>query len=261
MSLADFLFAAMPQKKPSRTALQECLLVSHRGEHDNVAVPENTMVAFRTAAKAGVWGVELDIRWTRDLHPVVIHDPDGGRIFGRSVEIANTDLEVLRRELPLVPTLEEVVVEFGARVHLMIEIKDEFYPEPELQKDRLKSVLSGLNPTEDYHFLALDTALFDRADFAPAAAFLPVAELAVEHFSELAIKADYAGMCGHYALLGNRLLARHRLVDQSIGTGYISSRNVLFRELSRGVKWVFSNDAVAMQREVASMLASRDGVK
>ena len=32
-----------------------------------------------------------------------------------------------------------------------------------------------------------------------------------------------------------------------MGTGFIHSRNALFRELNRGIEWIFSNRAVHIQ--------------
>ena len=34
------------------------------------------MDAFVLAEEKGVFGIELDFRWTKDLVPVVVHDPD-----------------------------------------------------------------------------------------------------------------------------------------------------------------------------------------
>jgi len=35
--------------------------------------------------------------------------------------------------------------------------------------------------------------------------------------------------------------------NQMVGTAYIKSKNSLFRELNRGVEWVFSNNAIEIQ--------------
>ena len=52
--------------------LEGPFLIGHRGNaaHDR----ENTPRAFETALEAGCDGVELDVRLTRDLVPVVHHD-------------------------------------------------------------------------------------------------------------------------------------------------------------------------------------------
>jgi len=72
--LVDGVFAGIPQPKPTISDLRNCKIVSHRGEHDNKIVKENTLAAFDRVLHQGIWGIELDIRWTKDLQPVVIHD-------------------------------------------------------------------------------------------------------------------------------------------------------------------------------------------
>jgi glycerophosphoryl diester phosphodiesterase len=248
MGLVDSLTAAIPQRRPDCSAIQDCRLVSHRGEHDNRTVFENTLPAFAAARDAGVWGVECDIRWTADLVPVVVHDPDGARVFGDTAVIGELGFAALRERIPLIPSLEELVSEFGGGTHLMIEIKEEPYPEPERQQQILADLLSTLEPGRDYHFLALDSALFGHVAFAPADCLLPVAEFNVSTLSNTSLEAGYAGLAGHYLLLGERIKRRHAAKGQHIGTGHVGSRNALYRELNRGVEWIFSNDAVAMQQ-------------
>ena len=82
----DALFAAWPRPKPEESALRRCRIISHRGEHDNVTVFENTLPAFDMARDHGVWGIECDIRWTKDLVPVVYHDADLRRLSGDSLD-------------------------------------------------------------------------------------------------------------------------------------------------------------------------------
>jgi glycerophosphoryl diester phosphodiesterase len=69
----------------------------------------------------------------------------------------------------------------------------------------------------------------------------------VSTMSTQAIAGGYAGMGGHYLLLTNRVKRNHDAYGQRLGTGFPSSRNALFRELNRGIEWIFSNDAVALQ--------------
>lgn len=259
MGLVDTATALIPQPLPDRDALESCRLVSHRGEHDNRQVFENTLAAFTAAREAGVWGIECDIRWTADLVPVVAHDPDGRRVFGDTGVLSELSFAELRARTPLVPSLEELVREFGGDRHLMLEIKAESYPQPDHQKAILAGLISALEPARDYHFLALDPALFRHVDFAPPACLLPVAEFNVHSLSHASLAAGYAGLAGHYLLLGNALKRRHEARGQHIGTGHIGSRNALFRELNRGVEWIFSNDAVAMQRLLDRLMESVRG--
>lgn len=254
MGATDTLFSAIPRKRPPRELLQRCKLISHRGEHDNRLVFENTLQAFETAREAGVWGIECDLRWTADLTPVVVHDPDGGRVFGDRRPIRELTFAQLRRKLPLIPSLAEVVAAYGGNTHLMIEIKTEPLIQLQRQKLIIEELLRDLDPVRDYHFLALDPGLFQLVDFAPPAACLPVAEFNVAALSQLSLAAGYSGLAGHYLLLTSALKSRHEAAGQRIGVGHIGSRNALFRELNRGVEWIFSNDAVAMQQLLDELL-------
>ncbi|MCG6911255.1 MAG: glycerophosphodiester phosphodiesterase [Deltaproteobacteria bacterium] len=250
LSVVDAFFAARPQPKPALPVLERCKIISHRGQHDNRTVFENTLNAFDRAIQAGVWGIEFDIRWTRDLKPVVFHDRDLSRLFGEPLVVGEADFQDLRARFPMIPSLEEVLARYGRRVHLMVELKEETYPRPERQAENLSALLSPLKPVKDYHFLSLVPEMFRHVGFVPAAALLPVAETNIRTLSRLALARGYAGVAGHYLLVGRRTAALHAAAGQCVGTGYPRSANCLFREANRGVEWIFSNHAVAMQRVV-----------
>lgn len=247
LPLVDSIFARIPQPPPNPGRLKACKLISHRGEHDNRRVFENTMAAFDAAADSGVWGIELDIRWTKDLCPVVIHDPGLSRVFGLPTLVAESSAGELARHCPRVPTLAEVIARFGGRVHLMVEVKASAFHSPERQNRVLDELFSVLEPVRDFHFLGLEPAVFRRISFAPESSFIPVARLNFRELSRLALKEGYGGVAGHYTLVGAAAIARHHRAGQGVGTGYPRSRNCLFRELNRGVEWVFSNHAARLQ--------------
>jgi glycerophosphoryl diester phosphodiesterase len=246
LDAVDAWAAVVPRRKPPVAALKACKIISHRGEHDNKQVMENTIEAFRIARDAGAWGIETDIRWTRDLVAMVHHDPDTSRVFGKPLTISETDFETLREQVPQVPTLEELVAEFGGTVHLMIEIKAETFPRLEEQKAVLGKILERLNPTEDYHFLALDPALFDAFDIKPSRACLPVGLTNIKDLSKVALERGYAGITGHFLLITEKMQKEHRLAGQKIGPGFPASRNALYREVNRGADWIFTNEAVKL---------------
>ena len=75
-----------------------------------------------------------------------------------------------------------------------------------------------------------------------------VAEFNINELSGIALENGYAGFAGHYILMGNEVVRKHLKSGQNIGVGYPSSKNSLFRELNRGVEWIFSNDAVGLNR-------------
>ena len=244
--VADFCFMLIPRRQPSIVALRECRIVSHRGEHDNRRVRENTMAAFGAAVAAGIWGIEFDLRWTRDLHPVVIHDPTTGRVFDVDLTIAGLSLEELRHQLPEIPTLSEVVAAFGGNTHLMVELKPDQLGQDALKSDRLAEIFSPLAAERDYHFVALQPDLFELVEFAGKTSCLLVAELQIEECSRQVIEQGYGGLCGQYLLLSDRLLRLHRARGQKVGTGFPTSRYCFYRELNRGIDWIFTDHAIKL---------------
>jgi glycerophosphoryl diester phosphodiesterase len=251
--LTDTVYAAIPRPVPEKSRLQSCKIVSHRGEHDNRIVFENSLAAFDRCVEAGLWGVECDVRWTADGQPVIFHDPDFGRLFGSPLRVDQLGLEALKSGFPMVPTLAEVIRRYGAALHLMIEFKQQL---PDTAKQRFKALLSPLTAVKDYHLLSQDPERFAPIDFISASAFLPVAQLNAGQLSRTSLKNHYGGITGHYLLLTDAVLERHRREGQQIGTGFVGSKNVLFRELNRGVTWIFSNHGARLKRILDARLVS-----
>ena len=250
----DFIFAFLPQPSPGPDELKACKIVSHRGEHDNISVYENTIASFDGAMEQGVWGIEFDVRWTRDLQPVVAHDPDLKRVFGNPTTIAAVEFGELRTRCPDVPLLSEVVERYGQKVHFMIELKEENYPNPARQNVIFKDCFASLQPQKDYHLMTLTPGMFDLITFAPSSCYIPIATLNMSSFSNLALEKKYRGVAGHYLLLTRAILGKHRENGQQVGTGYPASRNCLFREVNRGVEWIFSNNAGELMKIINSLI-------
>ncbi len=243
----DCFYKRLPQKRPDKKRLYDCKIISHRGEHNNINVLENTLAAFDLIEEKGIWGIELDIRWTKDLLPVVFHDKNFKRLFQSDLELSNITREDLKINFPLIPSLSEVIIRYGGKLHLMVEIKEEVYPDPIYQNSLLQKLFSSLEPEKDFHFISLAPDMFKLIDFVPATTFLPIAQLNVRQLSEISIQENYGGLLGHYLFLTKSYLIKHQMQNQMVGTAYIKSRNSLFRELNRGVEWVFSNNAIEIQ--------------
>ena len=100
--------------------------VSHRGASGRL--PENTLASFRAALEDGAGVLELDVRVTRDWHPVVMHDATVDRTTDGFGTVRGMTLEAVRRlsaGLPgeKVPTLREVFEEFPDTA-VNLDIKD-----------------------------------------------------------------------------------------------------------------------------------------
>lgn len=247
MALTDGIFARWPRSCPDAVRLKHGRIVAHRGAHDNRLTFENTLAAFDAAVAAGVWGIECDIRWTQDLQPVVIHDPGLQRVFGVPLTVAGATRAELRQRCPHVPSLTEVIRRYGGNAHLMVEVKEGHTPDPARQNQVLGELFSGLTPGQDFHLISLTPHLFRPLTFAPKSALVPIARLNPGEFGRLAAREGYGGVAGHYAVVTRSDIEQQHAAGRKVGTGYVRAPNCLLRELNRGVDWIFTNHAVAVQ--------------
>jgi glycerophosphoryl diester phosphodiesterase len=254
MRLADALCNRRFYPVPDHRRLQRCKIIAHRGSHDNRLILENTLAAFERAAAAGVWGLEMDIRWTRDQVPVVFHDLDLNRLYGREETIAAFSLNELQRQFPAIPSLIEVVERFGQKIHLMIEVKQQSRPGLRFQMQCLDEVLQSLDPVRDFHLLTLNPAHLQAFTPIPPRPRVAVAECWPGSCGRWVRRHGWGGICGHYLLVGKNMVEHHHKKDQQVGTGFIESRGCLFRELNRGTDWIFSNNSVALQAELGARI-------
>lgn len=104
---------------------------AHRGLHDNEkGIPENSLKAFEKAASAG-YGIELDVRLTKDGIPVVFHDEDLCRMCGIPYRVKDLTLPELKEFCLLqtgerIPTLREALDLINGRVRVLVELKMDF---------------------------------------------------------------------------------------------------------------------------------------
>lgn len=126
-------------------------LYAHRGLHDKeIGIPENSLPAFRRAA-AMDYGIELDVRLTKDRQLVVFHDHSAERICGYRKLISDMTLEELRTlrldgTQETIPTFDETLNVIGGKVPLMIELKSS----PGMERDMDIAVLVNAR-LQSYH--------------------------------------------------------------------------------------------------------------
>lgn len=220
---------------------EKALLIAHRGAHNNAqGLIENTLDAFKRAKEVGCWGIECDVHVTKDNVIVVNHDPTLKRLWNHDVAISSLTFEDLRALEPNIPSLSEVVEQFGHSMHLFIELKAPFNNE-----DILAELLKDLEPCKNYHLLALDAQTFKDCSQFPLQSLLLVAvHNNVNEFCDLAIKKNYGGVLGSYLLLTNKHIKELKTASQSYGVGFVDSKFSLYRELNRGINWIFTNQAM-----------------
>lgn len=130
LSVIAFIYFFLISPRLSNQADMELLTgnYAHRGLW-NEKFPENSMSAFENAARHG-YGIELDIRLSKDNKIVVFHDDNLKRMCGVDRKVSDLTLAELK-ELRLkgtndtIPTFREVLVLINGRVPLLIEFKGE----------------------------------------------------------------------------------------------------------------------------------------
>lgn len=239
--IIDFFFYLIPFPKPSMDHLKQVAIVAHRGWHNNEDILENTMPAFELAYQNGLQGIEFDIRWTKDLVPVIHHDPKLVRIFGSEQNLCELSFSELRQRFPQIPALAEVVKKYGGKIHFFIELKQEHYPNLIKQKEILKQILADIVVGRDFHFICLDEAPLEQFNLYPRKFSILVAQFNIHELSRLAIEHDWGGVMGHYLLFTQSLIDEQKQAGKITGSGFAASRNCFFREVNRGLDFIFTN--------------------
>lgn len=115
------------------TTLPEAFLrvpIAHRALHDvSDGRPENSRAAIRAAIDHG-YGIEVDLKLSRDGQAIVFHDYDMGRLTGRPGPVQQRSAAELAA-IPLLggdegaPSLAEALALVAGRVPMLIELKDQ----------------------------------------------------------------------------------------------------------------------------------------
>ncbi|MCI8332771.1 MAG: glycerophosphodiester phosphodiesterase [Clostridiales bacterium] len=105
--LFALFYLISPAKPRPGTAPFTHRLFAHRGLYNKEAgIPENSLAAFKRAKEQG-FGVELDVRLTKDGQVVVFHDNTLERLCGQKQTVRQTDYATLRT-LSLDNTAEKI---------------------------------------------------------------------------------------------------------------------------------------------------------
>jgi glycerophosphoryl diester phosphodiesterase len=121
------LYMICPGKKRGEIEKYRHVKFAHRGLHDS-AFAENSMSAF-AAAKARGFGIELDVRLSKDGELVVFHDDSLKRMTGIDGEVKDytaDELAAMRLgdTADGIPTLRQVLELIDGSVPLLIEMKE-----------------------------------------------------------------------------------------------------------------------------------------
>lgn len=234
----------LPAKLPSAQALLQTRLVAHRGRLSWKSL-ENSLPSFRQCLDAHIWAIEFDIRWTEDNEPVIHHDASLSRVFAKDFEISRHPWTELRNFEPKVPHLKEVIDELGGKIHFFIELKT---PLSLQQKKRLLKLLENLSPVEDYHIMGFDLNTLSQLQELPARTRVAIINTRLEPALSRVHKENWGGLTGHYMILRKKVVTQLQDRNVCVGTGFPDEKNLFFREVNKGVHWVFTNEAKRLQK-------------
>ncbi|PUU78487.1 PLC-like phosphodiesterase [Tuber borchii] len=130
--------------------------IAHRGF--KVQFPENTLIAFEGAAKAGAHAIETDLHLSKDGVVMISHDATLKRCFGVEGKLIDYDYSYLKTlrtlEAPHVPmpTLKEVL-EFMCQpavldMWLLLDIKADNDAEDIIRETA--SAIHSVNPSQEF---------------------------------------------------------------------------------------------------------------
>ena len=102
-------------------------IIAHRGIHDNVKIPENSLKSFELAMSKNI-PIELDIHLTKDNELIVFHDDNLKRMTTIEKNIEDLTVKEIKNYNLLdtkekIPTLDEVLNLIKGKVLIDIEIK------------------------------------------------------------------------------------------------------------------------------------------
>ncbi len=144
-------------------------LATHRGYGKHAAIPENTLIAFRSSEKLGFRAHELDVRRTKDGEILLLHGPRLEQTTsgaGRMEDTPTADLSRLdaahylltehpqvKHRFEKIPTLAEVLAAIHPEALINVEIKrDRWDFSYGLEEATLRVVLAS--PARDRVFLS-----------------------------------------------------------------------------------------------------------
>ena len=126
LAFGVWLYMVCPGKKRPEMEKYKRVKYAHRGLHDENKA-ENSMSAFAAAKEKG-FGIELDVRLSKDGELVVFHDETLTRVVGIDGKVIDYTADELAKMSLLgtadgVPTLRQVLDLIDGAVPLLIEIK------------------------------------------------------------------------------------------------------------------------------------------
>lgn len=137
---------------PRQTMIDAALLIGHRG--CQVGATQNTMPAFEAAVKAGVIGIETDLRLTSDNQIVLLHDDTHAGLC-----VSKTSLAQMQAVSPDTLSFDQALPIFNRFNQLQLEIKP--IKEP-YRSTLIKLLLARFSPSNRVIVSSFDQGVLRR---------------------------------------------------------------------------------------------------
>jgi glycerophosphoryl diester phosphodiesterase len=230
-------------------------IAAHRGSSGSA--PENTLAAFRRAAEDGADMIELDVRFSRDMCPVVIHDRTLRRTTNGRGRVHTAPWEYLRTldaggwfasrfAGEPIPLLSDVFDILPPEMPINVEVKTDGDRRPlRLLVDRLAELLRQCTRTRPVIVSSFDHRFLMQ--FGPLAGPVELGALLLPVRHAAQRPSTIARRLGATTVIYSRAQLRRRHVDDAHAHGihvgvYTVNTPVQLRRVERyGVDLVFTN--------------------
>lgn len=166
-----YIFLASPSLKKIDFSPFESVDIAHRGLHNNKGdAPENSMLAFQKAIDNS-YGIEFDIRLSKDKQIVIFHDDNLKRMTGIDDLVENLNYEDLKdiklldtnQTIPLFSVLLKLV---DGRVPLIVELKcsSKDYKQLAIRTNNILKSYDGIYCVESFNPHAMSWFKYNNRD-------------------------------------------------------------------------------------------------
>ena len=220
------------------------LVIAHRGA--SAYRPENTLSAFALAIEQGADMIEIDLHRTLDDETVVAHSEDLARLGGVG-EIAGNCATAIRSldagDGQVVPTLDEVLDQFGSRIAFNLEFKSGSNADYAGIEEAVFAAVESRGLTSSTLFSSFSDRILERlrARSARARIALLVYPATAERGIERALKLRAEALNPWFELVNSDLVRTAHEAGLAVGTFTVNTLDDMRRMLDLGVDGIFTN--------------------
>lgn len=221
--------------------MTDFICIAHRGASGSW--PENTLLAFREALKAGAGWLELDVHLSADSELVVIHDSTVQRTtdgYGKVEELTLAELRRFDAGMgEKIPLLEEVLTLVAGKAALNIELKGA--GTGEAVAELLRRRVAKNRPMEFLASSLNEKELIRLASILPQIPLALVAEAADRQTWQLAEKLDVWSLHLEKSSIDQHLVAEAKARKRKLLAYTVNDRQEVQRLREWGVDGVFTD--------------------